>query len=225
MNTLIFKRNTPMIVAVGVLIVLGILVYFTFTTYAADQLKLTKLEREAKDLKSKTTVLQSNTLLTEEKVAEYNKILAMLIPDREDYFSIIYALERLSVSTGFTITNYNISLGDSKSDKLAVTVQGDGDPDTFLNFLKEYPFTGGRLITNEKIEFSSSEVGKIRLSLNFYSKKLPKNAADDVTKISTNDLKLMEHVKSKISFALREPEVSASESASVMEYATKSNPF
>jgi hypothetical protein len=222
MFNLLLKRHMPLLVAIGVLVILVALTYGTYTAFLADQSKLSKLDREVKDLKAKTTILKSNTSLTKERITEYNIMLSRLIPDKEDYFSIVYALEQLSAATGFTVVSYAINLDASTSEKLAITIQGDGDPETFLSFLKNYPFAGGRLITNEKIEFSSSEIGKIRLSLNFYSKKLPKNASGDVTNISNNDLKLMEHVRSKTALVFK---TSQGETTVVEEYPTKTNPF
>jgi cell division protein FtsB len=218
MNMLLLRRNISSVIAIVVLIVLGILVAITLRIYMADQEEMNALSTEVTKLKNKVTILRNNKTLAQEEINEYNKMLTQLIPDKEDFFSVVYALEELSLKTGFQVTGYSVNITQSSREKYALTVQGDGDPNSFLEFLKNYQFAGGRLITNEKIEFTNEEVGKIKLSLNFYSKSIP-TKADVVVQISQKDLQLMEEIKGKTTFVFK----AGSEDAT--SYPTKDNPF
>lgn len=221
MSTVDFSlnRNMPGLIAIGVVMLLFGLIIFTYRLNIEDNDKLMLLEREVADLDRKATILKSNQSLAKEQLTAYNQVLAQLIPEKEDYFSIIYALEELSAKTGFTITGYTINLSNSTKEKYSVTVQGNGDANSFLQFLKTYQFAGGRLVTNEKIEFSTDEAGKIKLSLNFYNKKVPTDA-DTVNPITQTDLALMEQVKKKTTFVIKSGELTT-----VEEYPVKTNPF
>jgi hypothetical protein len=147
-----------------------------------------------------------------------NKFLSLLIPDSEDYFSIIVALERLSLQTHFIIVTYTINLKDSTSLKLSLTINGQGDPDAFLSFLKEYNFSGARLITIDKISYSSQEQKGIELLANFYTAKT--GSLEDVKPLSEEDKELIKTINSKISVVFSSPE-----EASTLQYSVKTNPF
>ena len=69
------------------------------------------LKKETSENRSDT--LQFNKTLTEDQIVVYNKILTTLIPETEDYFSIIYALETISQNTGFSIVSYTINLSNT----------------------------------------------------------------------------------------------------------------
>lgn len=219
MKPYIIKNNLPTIIGISVIAILFLLLVFSLKTYLADQEELTGLQQEVGKLKSKSKILETNKNLTEQDINDYNNILAHLVPESEDFFSIIYALETLSSRTGFAITGYVINLSSSTKDKYSLTVQGDSDAKSFLQFLKRYNFEGGRLITNEKIEFSPTDIGKMKLALNFYSKKIPKNIKPN-SQISQKDLGLMNEIKSKMTVNLK-----SINSDEVEDYPTKTNPF
>ncbi len=216
MNKLYLKRHLPTLISLGVIVMLFFLVSFSYNLHSGENDRLNSLRTELDQLRSKVTIIKTNKSLIKENLDEYNKLLAKLIPDKEDFFSILYALEELSIQTGFQITNYNLSLA-SQGDKYRIVVACAGNTDTFMKFLKDYNFAGGRLVTNEKIEFTSEE-GTVRLALNFYSKKIP-TSLEAIAKVSEKDLRLMEQIHSKVKISFKE---TANESA---QYETKSNPF
>ncbi len=47
----------------------------------------------------------------------YNQVLGMLVPDSEDYFSIIYTLQQISEQSGLMIEEYAVSMGRSTNQK------------------------------------------------------------------------------------------------------------
>ena len=148
------------------------------------------------------------------------KILA-LIPNIEDYFSIIYALEKLSLNSNFIINSYTVSIGKSTSQKLKLSVTGMGDSESFINFLKNYNFAGGRLITSDKIQLDPNFVGSIKIDLTFYTKKVTANQNLE----SNPDEKVfneLETLKNKVNFAF---DVDTASSAPDFNYPRKSNPF
>ncbi|GIW64919.1 MAG: hypothetical protein KatS3mg092_0852 [Patescibacteria group bacterium] len=153
------------------------------------------------------------------------KFLNTLIPNVEDYFSIIYSLERLSDKTGFLIISYNVDLKTSTKDKIKLSVSGVGDSNTFLNFLKNYNFDGGRLITSDKIEYDISKSDITKLNLNFYTsnsnKSLDLNDQSDQIINIDKLLKEIEKIKEKISFDFISQDVEENK----FDYPKKSNPF
>lgn len=211
-------RNTTILITLGVLCGLVFLVVFAINSYNEDKIKLELLQRDTNELRKKVSILKSNKIIAQDQLNEYNKILTQLVPDKEDFFSIIYAIETLSQKTGFSITDYVINLSESTSDKHTLSVEGTGDTNSFLNFLRDYHFSGGRLITNEKIEFVTGDIEKSKLSLNFYNKKIPTDIGK-ITEVTPNDIKLMKTIQSKVTVNLTTP------SEEVESYPTKSNPF
>lgn len=214
----LITRNTTILITLGVLCALVFLVFFAVNSYNADRTKLELMEKEVAEMQKKVNILKLNSAIPQDELNEYNKILTQLIPDKEDFFSIIYALETLSQKTGFSITDYAINLSESTKEKYSLLVEGTGDTSSFLSFLRDYHFSGGRLITNEKIEFTTDDGEVSKLSLNFYNKKIPTDIAQ-ITEVTPNDIKLMKTIQSKITVNLTAP------SGEVESYPTKSNPF
>lgn len=219
MNKYVLLRNMPSVTAFLIVFILILLVSFVVRGYLEENDKLTSLENEVTTLQDRVNVLKTNTSLVKEQIDDYNQLLTQLIPEREDFFSIIYALENLSISTGFTITNYAINLSASTKERYSIVITGEGDPQTFLKFLENYSFAGGRLITNEKIDFSSSGANRVRLSVNFYNKKVPTNI-ESVEPVVKKDLELMEKIKGKLNIILK-----TDTSIDAENYPTKENPF
>ncbi|MGB9883483.1 MAG: hypothetical protein ACPLRN_03160, partial [Microgenomates group bacterium] len=121
-----------------------------------------KLSSEVNNLNKKYQLI--NTIIPDEQILDEDmKVLNALIPNSEDYFSIIFALENLSQKTGFIITGYTVNISQSTPNKLRLVVNGVGDTDAFLKFLQNYQFGGGRLITSDKITLSQNLNGAIKL--------------------------------------------------------------
>lgn len=219
MNKTVIKNSLSVIIVVAVIGILIALLVFSGNVYFSDKTKLNNLDNEVEKLQTKVRLIDSNKNLVKDNIDEYNKILSQLIPDTEDFFSIIYALENLSNRTGFIITGYVVNVTSTKGDKFSLTIQGDGDANAFLDFLKKYNFSGGRFITNGKIEFSPDEVGKIKLALNFYNKKVSANM-DSLKQITASEIDYMNNIKNKVSINLKMPE-----NGGIVSYTTKTDPF
>ena len=99
--------------------------------------KIADLKVELNQLKNKVT-LMNTAIPSSEKLDEDLDFLNKLIPNIEDYFSIVYALEKLSQKSNFIITSYTVSVGSSTAEKLKLNVSGTGDSQTFIDFLKNY---------------------------------------------------------------------------------------
>lgn len=219
MNSLRLKRSIPLLITTLVIVILLGLINFAYQLMTSTKEKLTAAAAETKELRQKTTLLKNNKSLAEDQITTYNQVLGQIIPEKEDFFSIIYALEKISQPTGFAITDYTITLSTGSNEKYSLGVDGVGNATDLLNFLKDYQFSGGRLITNEKIEFSSTDTDKIKLALNFYSKSVPKDTRP-TTQISPQDLAFIEKIRGKISVVIKQ-----SDAELPLDYKTKINPF
>ncbi len=171
------------------------------------------------DLRNQIDIFNKNKELVQADLDIYNDLLLSIIPNKEDYFTIILALEKLSLDTGFIIDKYTILLNETTSNKLALSVEGTGDPAAFLKFLQQYQYEGGRLITNEKMEFSTANVGQTKLSLNFYNKPL-QQTEQKIDPIKPQDINVIKEIQEKV--AIQYTDTAAEED---LNYETKVNPF
>ncbi len=181
--------------------------------------KITTLKSELNQLQNKE-ILMNTTVPSSTKLDEDLKLLNTLIPDIEDYFSIIYALEKLSQKSNFIITSYNVNVRNSTSEKLKLEVTGSGDSQSFINFLKDYNFGGGRLITSNKIKLDPNFFGSIKIDLTFYAKSVltGKNLVLPDDKVFEE----LEALKSKVNFSF---DSNIASDSSNLDYPKKSNPF
>lgn len=209
----------PTLLTLAALGVVALLIMASYKTYKESKNDLDVLTEEVKLLKNRSDTLQFNKTLTEDQIVVYNKILTTLIPETEDYFSIIYALETISQNTGFSIVSYTINLSNISREKLSINIEGRGNPDDFKRFLDAYKFSGGRLITSERIEFSGVNFTNTRVSLNFYSKKFTFNESV-VPQLTKGDVAKLEEIKKKIKISFKDEEAPTKE-----EYEVKDNPF
>ena len=182
--------------------------------------KISSLKIELNQLQNKVN-LMNTTIPSSDKLDEDLNFLNILIPNIEDYFSIIYALEKLSQKSNFVITEYTVNVEKSTAEKLKLSVTGIGESQFFINFLKNYNFGGGRLITSDKIKIDPNFFGSIKIDLTFYSKNVStgKNlelAADE--KI----FKELETLKSKVNFSF---DSNGETNNPDLNYPKKSNPF
>lgn len=179
-------------------------------------------KREVSELKKRFDLLNTIVPSTEELEQDI-KILNALIPNVEDYFSIIYALDKLSQDTGFIITSYDVNMKKSTADKLKLTISGIGNTADFVNFLGSYNFSGGRLITSDKIELSTNTSGQIKIDLTFYNKKINTNYNQNIP-VNQKVFEDITVLKSKINFVFNDQ--SASETANIdTSYPVKSSLF
>jgi len=182
--------------------------------------KISTLKTELNQLQNKVTLMQT-VIPSSEKLDEDLNFLNTLIPNIEDYFSIIYALEKLSQKSNFVVTSYSVNVGNSAVDKLKLEVTGAGDSQSFINFLKDYNFGGGRLITSDKIRLDPNFFSSIKIDLTFYAKAVSTDKNLDLIP----DYKFfqeLESLKSKVNFSFDSNLTSSSDD---LDYPRKNNPF
>ena len=217
----LLKENVFYIIGnVFIFILIIITIKIGLTEIASYKIKVATLESENIELMNKLTLMNS-TVPTSEKLDEDVKFLNTLIPDSEDYFSIIYALEQLSRKTNFIITSYSVNVKASTTDKLRINVTGVGDSESLIKFLKDYNFSGGRLITSDKVQLDPNFSGSIIINLTFYNKKT--TAANKLEmSVKSSTYKELEDLKSKVNFNFDGNDVS---DFSNLDYPKKTNPF
>jgi hypothetical protein len=217
----LIKENIFYIIGnIFIFILIIITIGIGFKEYSNYNKKNTTLKAELIQLQNKIT-LMTTAIPSSAKLDEDVMFLNTLIPNVEDYFSIIYALEKLSQKSNFIITEYTVNVGSSTSEKLRIEVTGTGDSQSFISFLKEYNYGGGRLITSDKINIDPNLLGSIKIDLTFYVKSISKSknleqALDD--KIF-NELEIL---KSKVDFVF---ESNIASSTPDFNYPKKGNPF
>ncbi len=219
MNSSTIKENLKVYGVVLTLPIFILLCVFAVQGYVSASDEKNQLEQEVDDLRKQVEVFNSNKALVQSDLDSFNNILLSIIPNKEDYFTIILAMEKLSAGTGFTIDKYTIQLDDSTKDKLSISISGTGDANAFLKFLQQYKFQGGRLITNEKMQFSTSNEGDTKLSLNFYNKQIVNNE-QKIEPITRKDVNLLRDIQQKVDVEFTN--INQSEN---LDYKTKENPF
>jgi len=199
-------------------VVSGILIFISRFGLINNKTGITN--KEITELKKKVDLVSYKQEIIKQGINldQTNKMLTKLIPNQEDFFSAVYALEELSKKTNFTIVNYVINLKSTTKDSLGLTIEGHGDNDTFFNFLRDYRFSGGRLITVDKIDFKSSGFSKIKLNINFYSGKDTAGQNLSQVKLTDFDKRIIKEIQTKITLDVVGGEVNTS-------YSTKTNPF
>jgi len=206
-------------------IVLTIVILFLVIPFFQQTLenkqKINDLNNEINLLTSKKNNLKlfaQNDLNIEKAI----KILNYLVPNEEDYFSILYALEKLSGKTGLLITSYVINLSDKNPNRLRLTVTGLGDINTFLDFLKEYNFGGGRLITSDNLSLNFQQQSEFKIDLIFYNQKINTKNLSNLTIDDPTFFKKINELLAKTEFVLKE---SSEEAFLDINYPRKTNPF
>lgn len=182
--------------------------------------KISDLKAELKTLQIKVNLM--NTVIpSSDKLDDDLNFLNSMIPNAEDYFSIIYALDKLSQKSNFIITEYIVNTTSSSTGGLQLEVTGSGDSESFINFLKEYNFGGNRLITAGDIHIDPNFLGSISIDLTFYSKSTPQSEnLDQIT--SYKFFEDLEKIKAKINFIF---DNNKDNSEPDFNYPKKTNPF
>jgi len=166
--------------------------------------KINNLKSEIYKYEQRLEIINKNSS-TNKKIELYTKLLNSLIPDKEDYFSIIYALDTLSKKTGFYINNYTLNISDSTSDRLKLTITGYGDYQAFINFLNEYNLSGKRLITSNMIQLNTEDINSAyKVFLTFYNKKVKLTGNLKSKSINEQMFSELEKIIKKISFTTEE---------------------
>jgi len=221
--SILIKENIVYILTnIVLIIVIGFILISFFEKSLENKNKIDQLENEINLLtlkKNNLRLFAQNSFNIEKAI----KILNYLVPNEEDYFSILYALENLSKKTGFQITSYAVNLSEKNPNRLRLTISGVGNIDTFFNFLKEYNFGGKRLITSDNLSLSSEQKSGYKIDLIFYNKQVA-----DQKNLSTSDIndlnffKKINDLLAKTDFILKE---SSEEAILNTNYPRKENPF
>ena len=217
----LIKENIYYIIGnIFIFILIILTIKIGITENANYNSKISTLELENIELMNKVTLMNS-TIPKTDKLDEDVLFLNTLIPDTEDYFSIIYALEKLSQKSNFTITGYSVNVKESTPEKIRISVSGTGDSKSLISFLKDYNFSGGRLITSDKVQLDPDYSGSIKIDLTFYNKK---TIGANKLEVSANSstYRELEELKSKVNFNFDNNSASSSPD---LGYPKKSNPF
>jgi len=217
----LLKENVLYIAANFFIFILIIISVKVGTTENSNyEKKIATLKVELSQLQNKVTLMHT-IIPSSEKLDEDLYFLNKLIPNVEDYFSIVYALEKLSQKSNFLISSYNVAVGKSTSQKLRINVTGMGDSQAFIEFLKNYNFGGDRLITSDKIQLDPNFFGTIKIDLTFYTKNVQKSQNLELVP-DDKVFKELEALKTKVNFSF---ESNAASNEPDFKYPKKSNPF
>lgn len=209
--------SSTLFIGVTLLLLLGGAIYMTQKVLATRS-KITSSQNEIADLNKKAANVLTNTTISQDDIDQYTQLLSQLIPENEDVFSIMLALENLSIKTGYNIIQYQVS-PSKQSEKFTLQIEGIGDSAAFLNFVKSYSFAGGRYITSNSVSYDSNDKGSSTLNLSFYSHKTSSLSTEN-KKLSLEDIELLKRIQSKTEIIVKDTGVEISTT-----YPTKSNPF
>ena len=179
-----------LIITLTVAIVIGLRLYGDYTTL---QLR----SQEIEDARTSVRLIQNNKTLVSQNIDKYNEILEKVIPDKESYFLVITALEQLAARTGVRVASYSIDLTSTTEEKLTLEVEIEGDLASIENFMKEYQFAGGRLITNERLSLNLKDLQNTSFSLNFFHKEF-QDGVEGSSIAGKNDIKEIDDIASKL---------------------------
>lgn len=220
----LIRENLPFLLLLAInLFILIFLKNYYYKNYKKNLTRLAQLKAEVnRSIKAEQNL--ANLKIPKEKLELYFAAVNNLVPEKENAFAIISALETLSSSTGFYITSYSINfpkLQEANIDTVEVVVSGAGNPEAFSKLLEEYNFASGRLITMDKLTYSTSNVSDIKLVFQFHTHKSPKlNNITQVVLPNKEDLNWFEKVVASLQPSSKLP-VDLEE----MVYTTKPNPF
>ncbi|MCX6732860.1 MAG: hypothetical protein NTV98_04955 [Candidatus Roizmanbacteria bacterium] len=218
----ILNEQWTLFVSIFVFFLLIIVVLVFYGQFNEQKKEVDLMTGEVQMLKNRFDTLKYNKSLTEDQIKDYNKLLASLVPETEDFFSIVYALEQISLASKFIISDYVIEIGKlSNRERITLNVTGKGDTEAFLRFLQEYQFAGGRLATSDKIQYGGTTTGGTKIALTFYNKRFTFNESVQVPQLSKEEIAKLEVIKQKVKFQFSS---SGYQSIST-EYPEKGNPF
>lgn len=217
----VLSDQRAFIISSFICIFLFLIVLLFYARFNAQLKEVDLMKNEMVMLKNRFDTLKYNKTLTEDQVKEYNKLLASLVPETEDYFSIIYAVEEISKASKFVITDYTIDVAKKTPERLTLSVEGQGDTDAFLAFLQEYQFAGGRLATIDKIQYGGLTIGHTRIALNFYNKRFTFNESVQVPQFNKEEIEKLDAIMAKVKFQYS----SVAYQSADTNYEMKKNPF
>lgn len=220
------EKNLSLVIifSINLVVIIFLINFFTNQSKLLNQQKnILKTEVEKLSKKRDLILFYESLKNKDLDLDKLNKILFLLIPNSEDYFSIALALEKISNKTNFLITNFMLNPELSSPGQLSVAITGSGDRNSFLNFVKDYNFIGNRLITIDKLDFSESNLNQDkRIFLNFYIDK-KSNKENILYKLTMKDFEIINKILSKTE--LNDAINFDKENSPSLDYETKANPF
>lgn len=187
----VFMRNKMVYTIVAVyLIVFALLGFAIYTGYSLYTIwnSMKQVDADISTFKARTELIQNNKSLIASDIDDLNSTLDAFIPDTENYFSVITALENISASTGVEIVSYSLDLESTNVSTLTLKVELVGTTDALNNFYENYMLAGGRLITADELEFENSEDGKVVVSMNFYHSEYADGSVSPTDEITQSDI-------------------------------------
>lgn len=216
----LIKENIIYIIGnILLLILIALVVKIGVDRITVEDRKINVLRKDISTLQARFNLL--NSVAADSASLDTDiKLLNSLIPEVEDYFTIIYALDALSRKTGFVITSYSVNVKTSTAEKLKLTITGTGDSKTFMDFLASYNYSGGRLITSDKIELNPEVAGAIKINLTFYNKKVAQSQLEELT-VEPKTIEEIAQLRQKVDFSFANKEAEEVD----LSYPRKTNPF
>jgi len=173
---------------IGLLIFIGFKIFASYTDFNS-------IKSSNEGLKSQVDLITKNKALLATNISRYNLILDDLIPDKETYFQVIAALEKLQTNTGVLIDSYSINLESTTEDKLSLALSISGSRENLNKLYKDHKFVSRRLITNESMSANFDETD-LTYDVNLYHDLDPGAGGSPDVEITDADLKLLEQVAS-----------------------------
>lgn len=218
----LIKSNVVYLISLVILIILiSLLSIYGINNIRSLNTKIADTTIENQKLEKRLNLLNT-AIESPTELDDSIKFLNSLVPNAEDYFSIIYSLEKLSQKTGFIIVAYNVNMTTTKKGELKMSVSGVGDTVAFMNFLENYNFGGNRLITSDSISLSPDLPDAIKINLTFYTKKVSTSLTTDFN-INKKIFEDLASLKKKINFTYDENTID--ESTMMINYEKKTNLF
>jgi len=178
------------------LIFISYLGYKIYGVYSETQ----ALNAEIDQLKSSSLLIKNNKDLLEDNIGQYNTALDSIIPDTETYFQVISAFEQLEAKTGVNIESYSINLSETTEDKMSLSLTITGTKESIETLFEKYHYFGGRLMTNEKLEFTPEGLDSMTFLVNLYHAKIDESAAGSSGSnvISKDDIELIKQIADQL---------------------------
>ncbi|MDA1317118.1 MAG: hypothetical protein O3B87_03785 [bacterium] len=179
------------------LILLSFIVYLSFTIYDKYQ-EVVTIETEIVDLKLSADLVRGNKDLVQENIEQYNELLDALIPSEETYFQIIAALDQLENETGAVIQSYSIDLQETTEKKLSLALTVGGDEKSIQNLLERYVYGSGRLMTNQSVSLSFTELSTFSFDINLIHLPKADFILPEVVILQEEDILLLNQIEKEI---------------------------
>ncbi len=195
-NIVRYKTINVIIVGIG-MVFLFLFAYFAFQVITTYQL-IEETRAQQTKLQGEISYFNLASKLTADDVEGYNTLLLRLIPEVEDYFSIIASLERLSLYTGLDVSRYSIDLPEQGKDKYTLSIVGTVPQSILPLFLQNYQYGTGRLVTIESMTLSDAKENNINLVLSFYSQAVTPSNILKVGSLSQEDVAMMQKIQAKM---------------------------